>query len=125
MKCDVLADIARPQEGSLDALETIRFLDLRCRQCGEVTKEHRICDLLIVKLAKLTTRSLPHTEQSENQLVIKGDELKDLISTLRPMVASTSFALGILYRELADVCEKLGRMDKCVEAYKLMIPIIE
>ena len=53
------------------------------------------------------------------------DELKELISILRPMVADTSFALGILYKDLADVCEMLGHMDKCVEVHKKLIPIVE
>ena len=106
-------------------MENIRFLDLVCKHCGFTARSRRISDLLIVKLVKLTTRSPPRTEQSEEKLTDKMDELKDLISMLRPMVAETSFALGILYKELADVCEMLGHMDKCVEVHKKLIPIVE
>ena len=79
-----------PQGGSLGALENIRFLYLSCSQCGSESRSHHIWDLLIVKLAKLTNRSVPLSEQSENQLLIKVDELKDLINTLRPHVPITN-----------------------------------
>ena len=82
--------------------------------------------MLTVKLPKLTARNPLQTELSRDQLMDKIDELKDLISKLRPMDAITSFALGIFYKELADIYEALGRMvDKCVEAYKMLIPIVE
>ena len=124
-ECGDEADIAKPKDGSLATLESIRFLHLSCLRCSAVSRSFRICELLIVRLAKLTDRRVTSTEQSDNQLTVKIDELKDLISSLRPMVASTSFALGILYRELADIYESLGQMNKCVEAYKLLIPIVE
>ena len=57
--------------------------------------------------------------------MVQLGELEDLTSKLRPKVSSTSFALGILYRELAHIYETVGRMDRCVEAYKMMIPIVE
>ena len=106
-------------------MEDIHFFDLGCRTCDIVARDYHIRELLIVKLAKLTARDPLQTKLSQDQLMDKIDELKDLISKLRPMVAITSFALGILYKELADVYEVLGRMDKCVEAYKMLIPIVE
>ena len=124
-ECGARVDIGEPKAGLLGALESIRFFDLGCHRCGIVRRSYRVCDVLIVKLAKLTTRSSPYAEQSENQLIVRIDELKDFISTLRPLVADTSFVFGILYKELADVYETLGRMDKCVEAYKWLIPIVE
>ena len=124
-KCGDLIGVAELKEGSIGAMESIRFLDFLCRPCNTVIRSHHICDVLIVKLAKLTNRNLPNSEQPENLLMVKVDELKDMISLLRSAVADTSFALGILYKELADVHETVGRMDKCVEAYKMMIPIVE
>ncbi|GAU87324.1 hypothetical protein RvY_00198-3 [Ramazzottius varieornatus] len=41
------------------------------------------------------------------------------------MVAPTSMALAVLYRELPHIYERLGRMDRCVEAYKVVIPTVE
>ena len=124
-KCGDELKVNRLKEGSFGAMESIPFLDLCCDRCNFMFRSHGICDLLIDKVTKLTARSTNYTEQSENQLVIKVGELNDLINSLRPMVAGTSFALGILYRELADVFDKLGRIDKCIEAYKLLIPIVE
>ena len=106
-------------------MESIPYLDLCCDRCGTMSRNHGICDLLIEKVAKLSDKSSNYSELSENQLVIKIDELHDLIMSLCPLVAGTSFALGILYRELADIWETMGRMDKCVEAYKLLIPTAE
>ena len=128
--CGNGVDILEPEEGSFDALESIRNLRLMCSRCSTCVVRlsdgmNGMCDLLIVRLAKLTRRSSPLTTQSENQLIAKLGELNDLIGKLRPLVANTSFALGILYKELADVYEVLGRMSKCVKAYKLLIPIVE
>ena len=124
-KCDHEFRVGQSEKGCFEAMRSIHFLKLVCCQCDTVTDNYHICDLLIVKLTKLTTRLGPLTDQSEHELMVKIDELKDLISQLRPMVADTSFALGILYRELADIYETLKRMDKCVEAYKMMFPIVE
>ena len=77
-----------PKGGSLGALESVRFLHLSCPQCGAESTSHRISDLLILKLTKLTCRKVPYSQQSENQLMVKIDELKDLISTLCPQVSS-------------------------------------
>ena len=107
------------------AMECIRFMEIGCGRCGVLVRSHGIYDLLIHKMAKLTFKSLNYAEQSENQLLIQLGELKDLVSKLHPMVAKTSFALGILYKDLADIYEVLGRMDRCVEAYKMLIPIVD
>ena len=123
--CGDGVDVEIAKGGSLGALETISLLHLHCPQCGYDGRSHRICDQMIVKLAQLTRRSLPNAEQSETELMVKVDELKDLIRWLCPVVARNSFTLGILYRELADVYERLGRMDNCVEAYKMLIPVVE
>ena len=125
IECGDRADIKVLNPESVGALETFRFLYLSCRRCGFESTSHRVCDLLITKLLKLTTRSRPLDEQPENELLVKIEEMKDLIKSLRPLVANTSFALGIMYRELADIYETLGRMDKCVDFYKRMIPIVE
>ena len=92
-------DIGISKEGSLGALESIPFLQMRCEKSGSEFRSHRICDLLIVKLAKLTNRSFPNAQQSEDLLMFKVAELENLISSLRPVVTDTSFALGILYKE--------------------------
>ena len=128
MQCPECKDslrVGRPVEGSFGAMESIRFLELVCWRCRTLAKSYQICDWLIVKLATLTSRCQPYSEQSENQLMVQIDKLKDLINTLRPTVAGTSFALGILYKGLADVYEVLGRIDKSVEAYKVLIPRVE
>ena len=124
-KCEDSLRFGRPVKGSFGAMENIRFLELVCWRCRNMARNYQMCDWLIVKLPTLTSRCQLYTEQSEHRLMVKIDELKDLISTLRPVVAGTSFALGILYKELADVYEVLGRMDKSVEAYKVLIPIVE
>ena len=124
-KCGDEVRVGKPVEDPSGVMERIRFLGLICFRCGTGTRNYRICDLLIVRMLKLTTRSVPLTEQSEDQLTVKIGELKDLICSLRPLVANTSFALGILYREMADIYETSGRMDECVEAYKMLIPVVE
>ena len=107
-------------------MESIRFLALDCRQCGFYeTENQHICDLLIVRVAKLTVRTVPYADQSVNQLMVHVAELNDLISQLFTVVAGTSFALGILYKEVADVYETLGHMGKCVEMYEKIYPIVE
>ena len=124
-ECSGELRVGELKEGSFGDMETIRFLDLVCRQCDIVTRSHYICELLIVKLAKLTAKGFSLAEKSHNQLMVRTNELKDLVSELRPLVAGTSFALGILYRELADIYEVLGRMNKCAESCKMLIPVVE
>ena len=124
-KCGDEVRVGEPVEAPFGAMERIRFLDLACLRCGTGTRNHSICDLLIVRLLKLTTRNVPLTEQSEAELTVRIGELKDLICLLYPVVAKTSFAFGILYKEMADIYETSGRMDECVEAYKMLIPVVE
>ena len=122
LKCNQEFRVGQTEKGCFCAMRSVHFLQLVCSRCNTVTENYHICRLLTVHLSMLTTRL---TEESERVLLIKIVELKDLISQLRPLVADTSFALGILYRELADIYETLGQMDECVEAYKMMFPIVE
>ena len=57
--------------------------------------------------------------------MVKVAELEDVIGPLLTEVANTSFALGILFKELADIYETIGRMGKCVPAYRIVFPIVE
>ena len=114
-KCGDELTLTELKDGYFGAMESMDCLDLRCERCDFLVKSHSLCDLLIHKMAKLTTKSSDYAQQS----------LNDLISKLRLMVAKNSFALGIVYRELSHICEVLGQMDKCVHALKMLIPIVE
>ena len=63
--------------------------------------------------------------QNREGLNIKVRELNGLIALVLPMVLNSSFLLGILYRELSITHERLGEMDKCVDANKHLIAIAE
>ena len=54
MDCGDGLDVGIPSDGSLDALKTIRILQLGCSQTGSEFASSLICDLMIDKLAELT-----------------------------------------------------------------------
>ena len=83
-KCGDEVRAGEPVDAHFGALERIRFVDLICLRCGTGARNYRICDLLLVRLLKLTTRSVPLTEQSVAQLKVKIGELimKDLTCSL-------------------------------------------
>ncbi|GAU87325.1 hypothetical protein RvY_00198-2 [Ramazzottius varieornatus] len=62
---------------------SLSYYELRCSPCNVKLKNPPICDLIGNKTVKLTVRACPLSGLSEEQLIIKLDDVKSFVNESR------------------------------------------